>query len=421
MAGGLTRRRFLAAAAIAPKQREFRADATIAPDPAKRLHAIGSLSLDHLEAHFAKETAATVDWWTRNGVDRVHGGFHAGPAGSKRLYYQGRALWLFSYLHGRFGEHLDAARQGHEKLIRHARLADGHWATQLSADWKVETGFFDIYADIYMILGLAEFGNSAKDSASLDLAALTVHVVMKTVLAPGYQGQGLGTWFEPGIRRLGTWLHLLSALTPLVRYRKDESIERIARFCVRKILEKHWQRSRGFAYEFLDHADRPFPRSHLSRYPLDSYYESLWMIDSFHSLQAAWLIMDEALRADSPAMFKDGMEMGFDTLAIHWENGANCGLGAIGDSEVGKPALGGRKITAILAEAYVFLLMAIEHTHSPLAVRWFERVFACAGLPHHRWDRAATLHEPRGILFSLAAIRRMRSREGRVSAFGARL
>ena len=409
----------MAGKAALRKQEEFRAAAFRPPPNFSVVTTLAGRRLTDWREHFAREQRLTVAHWEKNGVDRQHGGYLiAGAEGKKRLYHQGRVLWLFSYWFNHAGgvkAHFEAARQGHDALVKTALLPDGHWATELTRDWKPRLGFFDIYADVYMALGLGEYARATGDGEARRLAVATAKLVMKTVLAPDYQGQGLGAWFEPGIKRLGTWLHLLSALTPLLRYGREDALAAQARFCVRAIVEKHWQRDGGFAYEFLDNEWKPYTNTVLDPLPVDGYYEDMRTIDSFHSLQAAWLVMEEALRTGNRALFLDAMELGFDTLSIHWDDGGNCGLNAIRNPVEGTPALKNRKITAILAEAFVFLLMAIEHTHSALALQWFERVAGCAYQQHHHWDRGATLHEPRGILFSLQSLERMIARQGRVS------
>lgn len=336
--------------AAARKQQEFRAAGFRPPRDDSAVTMLAGRRLTDWREHFAREQRETVAYWERNGVDRAHGGYLiAGAEGKKRLYHQGRALWLYSYWYNHGGGnrgHLEAARQGREALVKRALLADGHWATELNRDWTGRPEFFDIYSDIYMALGLGEYARAASDEEARQLAVSTAKVVMKTVLAPDYQGQGLGAWFEPGIKRLGTWLHLLSALTPLLRYGREDALEAQARFCVRAILGKHWQRDRGFAYEFLDHEWKPYLNPVVNPSPVDGYYEDMRMIDSFHSLQATWLVMEEALRVGNRALFLEAMEFGFDTLAIHWEDGSNCGLNAIRNPEEGTPALKNRKITA---------------------------------------------------------------------------
>jgi hypothetical protein len=338
----------------------------------------------------------------------------------KDLYSQGRILWIFSYLYNNFGRnpaHLEAARQGKEALSKHCRVEKGHWGTLFTRDWKLKQGFFDIYADIYMILGLAEYYRASGDEEALKLAINTSYLVNKTVLAPHYQGQGHGPFYEPGIKRLGTWVHFLFPLTLLLIYKSDEGLERIARMCVRNIIRRHWRRDRSFAWEYLDDRFEPYSHDYLSDYKGPHDYTRY--ISGWHSLQGAWKVMFEALRAGSKEMFLDGMEFGLQTLKGHWKDGEDCHLMEYENPEMWAKREGNnlRPYYAIY-DVYVFCLLALEHTHSPIAADWFDKAFTCA--KHKAGGLTGgdlTLHEPRGVMFSLQILDRMIERGGNVSGF----
>jgi len=390
-------------------------------------HQLAGRSLPELRDYFRQGVDdEVIAYWDRCGVDREYGGFlradkntGAYPSTDKDLYSQGRILWIYSYLYNHFGRnrsHLDAARQGKEALVKHAILPDGHWGTLYSRDWKMKQGFFDIYADIYMVLGLAEYSKASGDESARELAVRTSYLVTETILAPHYQGQGHGPAYEPGIKRLGTWVHFLFPLTYLLQYTRDEGLEAVARMCVRNILQYHWEREGGFAYECLDNQYRPYSSDYLSRFDENFSYR-LEFVSGWHNIQAAYKVMLEALRVGSREMFRDGLEFGFQVCRTHWKESEPCGFYDfmnVDDLRKGRGVPS--KADSAIYDFLLFTLLAVEHTMTADAITWFEKIFACA-LSRPIYNGSLTLHEPRGVMFGLQIVERIIERGGRVSGF----
>ncbi|HOI44249.1 MAG TPA: AGE family epimerase/isomerase [Candidatus Aminicenantes bacterium] len=388
---------------------------------------IGRWSLAELLRHFQKELAEdTVGFWENYGIDREFGAYlrpdkrdKTYPTTDKDLYSQGRILWLFSTFYNNFGKkksHLDAARRGKEALVKHCRLGGGHWGTLYTRDWKMKEGLLDIYADVYMILGLQEYHKATGDEEAKTLAVETSYAVNERILAPHYQGAGHGTIYEPGIKRLGTWVHFLYPLTLFLSHTKNEGLERIARFCVRNILVNHWQRDKGFAWECLDHRYEPYSDDYLSLWLPDS--DPAHEISGWHSIQGAFKVMLEALRVGSREMFLDGMEFGFQTIRTHWTSrgdGGFQGFGSLGDLKKG---IGKMEPDAAIYDYLIFTLIAIEHTLSPEAVEWFEKIFSSVmKRPGGIFNGSLSLHEPRGVMLAVQILSRMIERGGGTSGF----
>lgn len=432
----MERRTFLSglAAAGAAASRAWRAPGGEAsPRTQGRLEApvtkIGRYSLTELREHFRRELLEeTIPLWDAYGIDREYGAYYRPEAKTGRvastdkdLYSQGRILWIFARLYNRYGgasRHLEAARQGMKALVEHARLPDGHWGTLYTRDWKTKSGFFDIYADIYMILGLQEYHRASGDEDALRMAVETSYKACEAFLAPHYQGGGHGPAYEPGVKRLGTWVHFLFPLTLLLEQTKDEGLERLARMCVRRILRDHWRRDKGFAWECLDAGYQPYSEDYLSVLPgadpLAFHHLSGW-----HNIQGAFKVMLEALRAGSREMFREGMAFGWRTLELHWVDGPRGGLGNF----AGEAALRRKEPQAppppySLYDVFLFCLLAFEHTLAADAEAWFDRAFTLAqAMPGGINNGSMTLHEPRGIMFCLEILDRMIARGGRASDF----
>lgn len=400
-----------------------------APRSVPPIQKIGRWPLDEIRSRFEKELETDViAYWDKYGVDREYGGYlkadkktGAYTATDKDLYSQGRILWIYSYLYNHFGRnpaHLEAARQGKDALVKHALLPNGHWGTLYARDWTMKQGLFDIYADIYMILGLAEYFKASGDEEAYRLAVRTSYVANEMILAPSYQGQGHGPFYEPGIKRLGTWVHFLFPLTLLLQYRSEEGLEPIARMCVRNMVQYHWDRKEGFAYECLDHLYKPYPVDYLSRFNERADYRE-GFISGWHSIQGAYKIMLEALRVESREMFEDGLEFGFQIFKTHWKDSEPCGFNDFKDVEDVRKGRGvPSPADSAIYDFLLFSLLAIEHTLSPQANACFDRAYSCAlSRPQGIFNGSLTLHEPRGVMLSLQILDRLIQRGGRASGF----
>ena len=370
---------------------------TVSPVNRTAVSEIAGHSLEELRDFHKRELFEEyIKLWDWRGIDWKYGGFlpYYDADGNytttdKEMYYLGRGLWTFSYIYNHFEKHerhLKAARLAKDFLFKYGRNKRGYWNSLLSQKGKILQGSFNIYGDIYMALGLGEFYKATGDEEARDVAVETVYGVMERIVSPGYQHlYGHGSSHEPGTKRLGTWQHFLSALTPLLKYTEDEGVERIARMCVRNILEYHWDRRRKVMYEYLNHDFKPFPE------------ESLRHVSVWHAIQAAWMCMDEALRRGDVEMFRDALEMGRQMVERAWEYG--------------------QKTSGDLDDTLVFTALALEHTHESWAIYWFGKsIDSMYEKPDH-WKRTCLLHHPRRLFFCIEILDRMIERKGMVSDF----
>ncbi|MBT4484840.1 MAG: hypothetical protein HOC71_14305 [Candidatus Latescibacteria bacterium] len=65
----------------------------------------------------------------------------------------------------------------------------------------------------------------------------------------------------------------------------------------------------------------------------------------------------------------------------------------------------------------VCCLLAIEHTHAPWAVDWFNRAFVVGYIHPERWVRNCLLHHPRRLFFVIDILDHIIERNGRISNF----
>jgi len=360
--------------------------------------------------------------WLKSGIDWQYGGTfpELNPEGDpskstdKEMYYQGRALWIFSYIYNHFGKDdrfLKAARLTRDFCVKNCREGK-YWISRFTRDGKKIEGSFNIYGDMYMVLGLAEYSMATNSKEDMDLAIESAYGVMERIVSPVYQHlSGHGGCHEPGTKRLGTWQHFLSTLTPLLKYTKDDGVDMIARMCVRNILERHYRPEFGLAFEHLDDLFQPFRPD-----PQDGHR----VVTGWHSIQAAWMCMDEALRRGHTRMFMDALEMGRMTMEKTWVDGKRfSGLVSLPNPETKapEPATIEGIATGALDDALIFCLMAIEHTQEAWAMQWYDKVFKTGYKNPERWRRRCLLHHPRRLFFSIHILDSMIARGGKASDF----
>ncbi len=378
---------------------------------------LGEFSLYELRDYHQKELDEKfIALWDKNGIDWEYGGVipYWDENGEfttdiKEMYYLGRGLWVFSYLYNHFGKnerHLEAARKTKGFTFKYCRDEDRYWISEVKRDGTFVQGSFNIYGDMYMVLGLTEYYIATGDEEARDVAIETAHGINERIVSLDYQHLGgHGSGHEPGTKRLGTWQHFLSTLTPLARETNDYGISMIARMCVRNIMERHYRPEYGVALEYLDNMFQPFERNtHRS-------------VSGWHSIQSAWMCMDEAMRMGDRRTFLDAMEMGRLTLEKCWAEGEKGGLVSISNPEARVVAGNNHAPSGATDDAIIFTLFSVEQTHAPWAIYWFDKVFR-HGLKHYDlWKRSCLLHHPRRLFLVIEILDRMIARKGRVSNF----
>lgn len=388
----------------------------------RQLDRLGGMTLRELrDYHYDYLMETYVPNWNR-GIDRDYGGFanavhpdREPDFERKGMYHQGRAVWVFSYLYNHITgdeRHLEAAVRGRDFLVENALTDDNRWRSFVNRRGEPQSKPLDHYGDIYMVLGLTELYKATDDERDIELAIDTAHSIMDRLVSPSYQHiEAHVTALEPGTRRLPSWQHFLSALTPLLKVRRDPAIEQIALYCVRVMCEHHWQPDSGVLLEVLDDHFRPYTFDVSAWGEVDRSHAT---ISGWHSIQACWMIMDESLRVENPPTYRQGVEMGMSTLEKMYLDGK--GLAGL-DNPGSKPEPEGSFAWGALDDMLVYCLMAIEHSHNPQAIDYYNRCLALHNSHPEKFVIQGLLHHPRRFFYSIEILDRMIDRDGRISGF----
>ena len=381
------------------------------------LESLGGMSLQELlDFHRRYLKEIYIPNWDR-GIDWKYGGFDNSLAPGKEpnfekkaMYYQGRGVWMFSYLYNNITHdkrHLEAAIKGRDFLVKNALVENYRWVSFLSRKGEKLSEPLDHYGDIYALQGLTELYKATKDEKDIDMAIGTAKSVMERLLSPSNLHIGAhADSLEPGTRRLPCWQHFLGALTPLLKVRRDPAIEKIARYCVRVICQDHWRPEYGVLLEMLDGQFKPYISD------ASSWGEfGLRGISGWHSIQACWMVMNEALRVMHQPTYRQGFEMGIAVLEKSYIEGK--GIPEY-NPEV-KPDPNTIYPWGALDEMLVYCLTALEHSHDPVVINYYNKCFKLHNSQPEKVVTTGLLHTPRRFFYSIEILERMINRGGKVS------
>ena len=331
-----------------------------------------------------------LPFWDQHGFDRENGGFMCGldydgtrVNSEKLLWFQGRAMWVYSFLYNHFGknpQHLEVARKTRDFLFRYALQEDGWWVEVLSREGKVLKPFSGDTEGMYFVAeGLQEYAAATGDEPSREAALTLFKKLFRHFNSPDFRYRGADFQYlwnaDRAIRPQGLWFLNLNIATQILKRWADPEIAAIADAGVEAILDKHYHPEIGLNTEIL-YFDFSRPK------------EEERKVRFGHSIEALWMVMDEAIRRRDAALWETcaerirrHLDAGWDHVyggLIQWVNvdqagyqwppetppGTGLELHFAGEYEYMKTLWG-------LNEVMVATLNVFEHTRAEWAARYF--------------------------------------------------
>lgn len=394
---------------------------------------IAGMSLEALRDHYRHNLFEDyLPFWEAHGIDHEVGGFmcamdHDGAYVNtdKAMWYLGRGLWVYSFLHNHFGgdHYLEVARKARDFTVRHGRDEKGDWVAALDRQGRVVRGADGVgYAGSFVAEGLQEYYRATGDRASLDLALesfwRTMEIfddsrrdVPQTYIPRSY----------PGMRTQGFEMVTIRVGTQILEQVRDPKLEgRVAR-AVDAVMNRYWNPEYRLNNEALTH---DYER------PEDENEDFIYL---GHAIETLWMVMAEAVRVKDRGLFDLAAERMGRHIEVAWDD--------VYDGLFRAMRVHGAytfdKVLWLQEEALIGLMMLMEHTGLEWPARWFDRIFHYVqerfclrkyGYP--LWieagDRKVTFrphsarkenyHHPRYLMLNLLAVERMIERGGAVSA-----
>lgn len=284
---------------------------------------LGGMSMRDLRKTFQQELfEGVLPFWDKHGVDHEYGGVMCSldydgtlVSSEKLMWFQGRALWVYSFLYNHFGQdprHLEIARKTKEFVMTYGQQEDGWWAEKLTREGKVLKPFGGDIEGVYFIAeGLQEYAVAAKDEQARHMATSLLKKLFAYFNRPEfrYAGPDFPNLKPDGpcVRPQGTWMLNLNIATQMLQKWKDPEIEAIADHALDSIVRRHYNPEIGLNTEML-YFDFTRPEGEERKVRLG------------HGVEVMWMVMDEADRRGDRALWETCAERIHRHLDVGWDN-----------------------------------------------------------------------------------------------------
>lgn len=442
----MERRRFLGATgatALMPQ------GAQAAPEEFPADGRLAGLTLQMLRRRYHEELfERMLPFWDRHGIDHRHGGvMHALDYdgrlvnGNKLSWFQGRAIWIYSFLYNRFekkAEYLEIARKAKDFLLKHAPQADGWWAEEFARDGRVIRPFRgDLYGMYFAAEGLQEYAWAAKDDEAREMAFRLMRKLAKRIEEPDFVCMDTE---RAGERTQGLWMVNLNTARQMTARWPDAEMQALVDRSIEIVIERHYNPAIELNNEVLNR-DFSRPADHATKCLLG------------HSVETLWMIGEEALRRGDKGLWetcagriRKHLDVGWDHVYggfSEWVNvdkggyewppftpvGTDLVFRSVGEYFYVKPLWA-------LHEILIATLQVVEQTGAEWARRYFDMtqqvidekysmkkqgkagymLFADRRMtPIAQSARQDNYHPPRQLMLSILALDRMIQRGGRLA------
>jgi mannose/cellobiose epimerase-like protein (N-acyl-D-glucosamine 2-epimerase family) len=367
-------------------------------------------------------------------IDPVYGGFMCDVdivnrkqlSSNKKVWSEGRGIWVYSFLYNYFGHDphfLDVARKSKDFILKNQPAESNFWNASFSREGNVLPGAGDIYGNLYLAEGLAEFAKASGEHQYLDMARKMLLSAVEAYDRDDYPFEiSYGPAGAPGIhapRVVGHWMVFLRTATQVLEQESFPDIQLLAQRCVEAIMKHHLDTHYGLLHEALDH-DFNLPDNEWAQF---TYFAT--------GIQALWMVMAEAIRIKDSGLFdksliafKKHVDLAFDPV-----------YGGYFRSLVNMAACTYKldKVLSLQEEILIGTLLVLEHKEDAWAENRFADTYSyvTGKFSHPEFafvvesgDRkmisynkrgVGNYHHPRHLMLNLLALERIINRKGKVA------
>src|SRR5690606_18567953 len=263
----------------------------------------GNKSLAQLQENYRLELfdrfIPNMDRWV---IDHQYGGFMCNIdnkqgtriSSDKRAWFEGRGIWGYSFLYNHFGKdpaYLDVAGKSKDFILKHQPKDRGFWATSFTREGIPNSGPGDIFGNLYIAEGIAEYAKATHEESDYSLAKKILLDALSLYDREDYQY--LPERKISGPRVLNHWMILLRNASQMLEMGQDDEIEQLAQRCVDAIMNHHLNPDFGLLNVTLDHNLQPIPGTGYAQ-----------VVSFGLGIQSLWMVMFESQRLKDEKLFK---------------------------------------------------------------------------------------------------------------------
>jgi len=369
-------------------------------------------------------------------IDHEYGGFMCTvrPNGErvaedKPIWYQGRGLWVYSFLYNNFGSdrrYLDVALATRRLIEKSRPSGDAMWPKGLHRDGTPSAEpDHEIYGNMFIAEGLTELSKATGDKADWNDAKEIVLKCVRKYDREDYAPQigetylGAGARPFPGARIEGVWMVIIRTTTQMLEMHPDDELEALNRRAVDALLNHHWNPRFRLINELLNHdLSRP-----------ENEYEQL--VYAGHAIETLWMVLYEALRRGDDKLFDRTAEIFRRHCEVAQDRVFGGLLRDLRNVDQNNWTLD--KTLFPHQEALTGSLCLVEQTGDPWAAKFYSEMFeytrtkfSMRDIGSPLWQvigdrqvtrdpnmtRAENYHQPRFLMLNLLAVERMIARKG---------
>lgn len=355
---------------------------------------------------------------------------------NKRIWYQGRGVWVYSFLYNNFEkrpEYLEIARKTVEWLERTAPENGKLWTPWFTREGKpIGNEDDEIYSDLHVAQGYTQYALASGDMSYWEKAR---DIWKKCVdIYDNRLGYGTNAHFYQvqinekkryeGVsnpRIVGHWMDFLTLVTQMLEIKADDELEEFASLAVDAVLNKHYNPEFGLITEYLN--------KDYSRIISPQGREV-----TGHTLETLWMILYESVRKKDKTTFEKAatyLRRHIELLYDYVYEGSFQGLMDVDTYEFDMT-----KALWVQDEILVGCMFVYEHTGALWAKEWYGRIYKFvqekATLKQHglkMWNiyadrkmtfephanRIGNYHHPRELMLNILSLNRMIANKGALS------
>jgi N-acylglucosamine 2-epimerase len=315
----------------------------------------------------------------RHVIDREFGGFlcNTGFDGarvdtSKTPVYEGRGIWVYSFLYTHFGRdprHLDAARRSAALLRKSEPAGDAFWSTRLNRDGTpAGPPATTIPGDLAVAEGFAAYAQAAGSEQHLEHAKQLLHRCVAAYDRVNYN-PGAGRVFlgpeapdTPGARNVGSWMLLLRCAMQIREIDKDAALASLIDRAIEAVIQRHFNPAFRLNNEILPHdlsaATGPYAG----------------LVYPGHTFEISWMLLEEAAARRDTALFQTVAERFRRHAEVAWDAVYGGVFHNLRNVDENRWLL--EKVLWAQEEVLIAALLIYEHTRSAWSRELFERMNA---------------------------------------------